>query len=252
MADTKLDPAQANHEEAVDLDDPGAMLEALRAAGKRGDMRDVVLAAGLRLQRAARKDTDDGLKTVKELLGLLREKSGDSFLLSKADISAVIDFKGDDECTPAHSAGISNSPEVAKLLISHGATLDALNKWGQTPLMSAAGYSHTAVLRLFCEEWVRQRSDSDSEPFSILVRDSSDGDNVAFFALIDSQIEVVRVLFETLPPEVALELFSATNNSGVTPRDCKYSNASLAEEMEKMMDEARGRLTLTKAARKLG
>ncbi|HEY8280309.1 MAG TPA: ankyrin repeat domain-containing protein [Bdellovibrionota bacterium] len=53
--------------------------------------------------------------------------------------------------TPLHRAAQSNLPEVGKLLVHHGAKLEARNYLGETPLLTAALRDHYDFLRMLVE-----------------------------------------------------------------------------------------------------
>jgi ankyrin repeat protein len=53
--------------------------------------------------------------------------------------------------TALHRAAQNDHPDVVKLLLDRGATVDSSNARGETPLMLAAGNNRTAVVRLLLE-----------------------------------------------------------------------------------------------------
>ena len=60
--------------------------------------------------------------------------------------------------TPLHYAAALQTPEIARLLIEHGADVNAEDMAGTTPLLAAVGGSHLATLRLLIEHGANARA----------------------------------------------------------------------------------------------
>ena len=61
---------------------------------------------------------------------------------------ANLDSSTDIGCTPLHYGAFKNSPDVAQLLIKHGAEVDARSENGNTPLSFAASKKSCEVTQL--------------------------------------------------------------------------------------------------------
>lgn len=55
-----------------------------------------------------------------------------------ASPKAEPDIRDEDGQTPLHHAALANRERAARLLLAKGADIDAVNRWGMTPLMRAA------------------------------------------------------------------------------------------------------------------
>jgi len=74
-------------------------------------------------------------------------KAGDAEAV-KEFLAAGTDVKRDDPFTPLHWAALHGHKEIAELLITNGADVNATTAWGSTPLHKAAQYGHKEIVEL--------------------------------------------------------------------------------------------------------
>lgn len=90
--------------------------------------------------------------------------------------------------TPLHYAAALLSPEIARLLIAHGAQVDAEDAFGTTPLLAAAAGSHTATVRLLIAHGANVRAAERSSGQNALMRGCHDPEIVRL--LLDHGVDV--------------------------------------------------------------
>lgn len=75
----------------------------------------------------------------------------DELLREGADVNRAAPLK--ENATPLHFAALNGHAEVARLLIQHGAKIDAESKRGRTALMTAAALGRVGVVRVL---WISE------------------------------------------------------------------------------------------------
>ena len=70
---------------------------------------------------------------------------------------ATINAVDRDGCTALHRAATHGRSEIIKLLLESGATIDAIDKYGRTALHRAATNGHLTVVNLLQEYWLSKQ-----------------------------------------------------------------------------------------------
>ncbi|MCC6003801.1 MAG: ankyrin repeat domain-containing protein [Thermofilum sp.] len=120
---------------------------------------------------------------------------------------------GDSDLTPLHWAAFLGHVDVVRLLLEHGAEVNARNKYGETPLHRAAAYGRADAARLLLEHGadVNARDEYGWTPLHV--------------AALQGRADVARLLLEhgadvnvrTTGAIVFVEDFTKSTYSGVTP-----------------------------------
>lgn len=79
-----------------------------------------------------------------------------------ASPKAEPDIRDEDGQTPLHHAALANRERAVRLLLAKGADIDAVNKWGMTPLIRAAQTSLTEAGEA-AQELMKRGADKDAQ-----------------------------------------------------------------------------------------
>lgn len=145
--------------------------------------------------------------------------------------SELVDLQDKRGRTPLFHAAAAGSIEISRVLLDHGAKVDAADVLGRTPLYVACRHGHHGIVEMLC-------SASRTFPYSFPSKDFTLGFNAWHFACLSGSPDVLRALqsYVSAADASRTETVEAKRNYFIYPLHIASSNGAL--ECVKVLCEA--------------